>query len=126
MDNTHENDVANVMDETKNIDNVVDEIMRASLDEAVDANSETENDVATNQDVAAEESDIEEMEVDDAEMLCDEENSETSAEMSTAKAKGKKFAIATGVGIGVALIGVGLLVNKRSTRLAYHIAKSII
>ena len=76
--------------------------------------------------LTAEESDIEEMEVDDAEMLCDEENAETSAVMSNTKAKGKKFAIAAGVGIGVVLIGVGLFVNKRSAKLAYYVAKSII
>lgn len=125
MDNTHENGAANVIDEKNKVDNEVDEVIQVSSDEVSDANSESETEVVEDQVVVVE--DCEEGELqDDEELHCDANATEKSDETNGAKAKGKKFAIAAGVGIGVAIIGAGLLVNKRSAKLAYYVAKSII
>lgn len=125
MDNVYENGTVSVIDETNKADNEVDEVIQVSLDEVADANSESENKVFEDQGVVVEDCVMDELQVDE-ELHCDAEATETSDETNGAKAKGKKFAIAAGVGIGVALIGVGLLVNKRTTKLVYNIAKAII
>lgn len=125
MDNTYENGVANVIDETNKADNEVDEVIQVSSDEVSDANSESETEVVEDQGVVVEDCEVDELQGDE-ELHCDAKATETSDETNNAKAKGKKFAIVAGVGIGVALIGAGLLVNKRSAKLAYYVAKSII
>ena len=125
MDNTHENGAANVIDEKNKVDNEVDEVIQVSSDEVSDANSESETEVVEDQGVVVEDCEVDELQGDE-ELHCDTKATETSDETNNAKAKGKKFAIAAGVGIGVALIGAGLLVNKRSAKLAYYVAKSII
>ena len=125
MDNTHENGAANVIDEKNKVDNEVDEVIQVSSDEVSDANSESETEVVGDQGVVVEDCEVDELQGDE-ELHCDAKATETSDETNNAKAKGKKFAIAAGVGIGVALIGAGLLVNKRSAKLAYYVAKSII
>ena len=117
MDNTHENGAATVIDEKNKVDNEVDEVS--------DANSESETEVVEDQGVVVEDCEVDELQGDE-ELHCDAKATETSDETNNAKAKGKKFAIVAGVGIGVALIGAGLLVNKRSAKLAYYVAKSII
>lgn len=124
MDNTYENGTVSVIDETNKADNEVDEVIQVSSEEIADANSESENEVVEDQGVV-EDCDMDELQVDE-ELHCDAKTTETSDETNGAKAKGKKFAIAAGVGIGVALIGVGLLANKCSAKLAYYVAKSII
>lgn len=124
MDNAYENGTVSVIDETNKADNEVDEVIQVSLDEVADANSESENEVVEDQGVV-EDCDMDELQVDE-ELHCDTKDTETSDETNSVKAKGKKFAIAAGVGVGVALIGVGLLVNKRTTKLVYNIAKAII
>lgn len=125
MDNTHENGAANVIDETNKADNEVDEVIQVSSDEVSDANSESETEVVEDQGVVVEDCEVDELQGDE-ELHCDAKATETSDETNNAKAKGKKFAIVAGVGIGVALIGAGLLVNKRSAKLAYYVAKAII
>lgn len=125
MDNTHENGAANVIDEKNKVDNEVDEVIQVSSDEVSDANSESETEVVEVQGVVVEDCEVDELQGDE-ELHCDAKATETSDETNNAKAKGKKFAIVAGVGIGVALIGAGLLVNKRSAKLAYYVAKSII
>ena len=125
MDNTHENGAANVLDEKNKVDNEVDEVIQVTSDEVSDANSESETEVVEDQGVVVEDCEVDELQGDE-ELHCDAKATETSDETNNAKAKGKKFAIVAGVGIGVALIGAGLLVNKRSAKLAYYVAKSII